>query len=73
MTSRWGVVEEWPQSSTRTMATDWDEEEVAGTTDMYVDPQPYNFEPNRRERSNEELPTRVLSSVIVTFYLERGN
>ena len=38
------------------MATDWDEEEVARTTNMYDDPQPYNFEPNRRERANEELP-----------------
>ena len=38
------------------MATDWDEEEVARTTQMYDGPQPYNIEPNRRERSNEELP-----------------
>lgn len=38
------------------MAIDWDEEEVAITTKMYDGPQPYNIEPNRRERSNEELP-----------------
>ena len=39
------------------MASNWDEEEVARTTnDIYDGPQPYNFEPVRRERANEELP-----------------
>jgi len=38
------------------MATDWDEEEVARTTNMYDGPQLYHFKPIRRERANEELP-----------------
>jgi len=56
MTSRWGEVEERvPQPSIRTMATDWDEEELA-RDNMYDDPQPYKVKPARRERANEELP-----------------
>jgi hypothetical protein len=39
------------------MASNWDEEEVARTTNyIYDGPQPYNFEPVRREGANEELP-----------------
>ena len=37
---------ELSRSSTRTMATDWDEEELARSTNVYDGPQPYNFEPN---------------------------
>lgn len=40
-----------------TMASNWDEEEVARpTVNIYDGPQPYNFEPFRRERANEEIP-----------------
>jgi len=38
------------------MVTDWDEEELARRSNMHDGPQPYNFEPARRERANEELP-----------------
>lgn len=38
------------------MAASWDEEEVARTTNsIYDGPQPYNFEPVRRESLNEQL------------------
>ena len=47
---------EQPQPSIRTMAINWDEEDVAKTTNVYNGPQPYNFEPSRHERANEELP-----------------
>ncbi len=53
MTSRWGAAEERaPQPSIRTMATDWDEEELARRANMHDGPQPYNFVPARRERAN---------------------
>jgi len=46
-----------PQPSViRTMATDWDEEELARGANMHDGPQQYNFEPARREGANEELP-----------------
>lgn len=37
------------------MATKWEDEEVARTSDMYDGPQAYNFEPVRRARG-EEIP-----------------
>ena len=39
------------------MASNWDEEEVERpTVNIYDGPQPYNFEPFRRDRTNEEIP-----------------
>ena len=46
-----------PQPSARTMTSNWDEEEVARTTNNMHDVEPDiepDLEPDRRERANEE-------------------
>ena len=59
------------------MASNWDEEEVARPTiNIYDGPQPYNFEPVRRERANEEMRDYVgklpIERTTVQTYIESG-
>ena len=56
------------------MASNWDEEEVARTTNnMYDGPQPYNFEPFRCERANEEWPKTKGSQTQLNAWSEEND
>uniref|UniRef100_A0A8C1GBL2 P2X purinoreceptor 7 intracellular domain-containing protein n=1 Tax=Cyprinus carpio TaxID=7962 RepID=A0A8C1GBL2_CYPCA len=50
------------------MASNWDEEEVERpTVNIYDGPQPYNFEPFRRDRANEEIPRADVCVCVAVF------